>query len=473
MTSSKAEGPGESETKKILDYQNQLSTWSLLLRGGENINSVETLYSAFWSVIKIFQAVLADLKVGNALNGNTIKKFLDLTLVSTKEIKYRNFSTISNGPFNVLAKPVQNLLLALIELNTLQSQKEDSLTKEMSKYYLCSAKQGAKCIYSQLDNILKEKFELKAKGKRLHSVSTRQILGEKIAKYCLESAQVVEKCYTLGIPKPLEKDNQDNQEDENQSLKKSIDHLVFCRNTLSIPKQSNHIPKMEIVYDPSLETSVQIRLNKHKLDDLMHQAASEKSQGMIDKLKMLEIARTEMDAQLKHAHLQVNPNIDTEPIETEVQQNPHVSHEDVKQLVQDTIERGELLQIESQRLKSIIDAQMDENLENQLDVYNKQTTECIGNALEGLKSILIKGLNQHKLLVEDTKKTQRVITSSLSNYFLGNTKDLGNFNICLKYIEEANSNRKRERDMYTFYEHKKELHSIIKALKERVSLGIL
>ena len=502
MSQAIQEDDGIELAQSEFDTSNKLSMWSLLLRGGENINSVETLYSAYWTLIKIFQSVVGDLSISkNVLNGKAINKFLSLTLPSTKKLKLKNFESTLNSQFLSLSKSVQNLLRALIDLNTRQSQKEDSITKEISKVYWGAAKEGARCIYSQIDALLKMKLDLQNRGRRLHAISSRKILGEKYANFLVLSSQILQECYEVGLQEPpgtpassasdseaLESDSDDSK------LQKIISLLFKYRSMIAISKEKTRalaaagkppVLKNSLYYDKSLDESIKLRLHSHVLNDLYEKESRnpETSDSMINKLKMLGIARVELNAKLAHAEIAKSVPAVAVAVgdENAYSKEGHAAEVlnanalgTVERGISEAIECGQLIQIESSRMKSIIAKQQCDELAVQSTIYAKECSDCIREAMEKLKQILSGGLSEHALISAETRKTQKVISDALSEHFKETSalqnSELPNFHTCLKFIEEAGRNRRLERDMFTFSEHKAELHKLVLELKKRLEL---
>jgi len=449
------------EAQEVLDYAGELSKYSLLLRGGENINSVETLYSAYWSLLQIFQAVLGDLKLGpEVLKGEAVSKFLALTKSNTKKIKARPVKPSTQSNFSALPLRVQNLLRALIDLNSLQSQKESSITTSMSNFYYTAAAEASRCIINEIETLKKVQEQLHVRGDKLFTESIHKLLGNREKELEEETTLLLRVCKEKGLG--------------------SVENLVALKalvERLTLPKLNELPSKLnKIEYDENTESALNLRLASHTLHSNLQkqQLDTTSANELASIIKISKVIKQEMDAKLGHSEI-LQSQREKKHEETQLpthQEDPHLKI--ILDKITSVLDQKHALEIESIKIRNTIDNQMDSEYKQRSEESRNFAKDTITEFLRKLKLLLAEALEEHKKISKESATTQKLIAAELKQIFDESFKLYKNHQLkdlvmsCVEEIEEASKNGRMERDMLNFSEHKQELHQLLQELKIRL-----
>jgi hypothetical protein len=129
------------------------------LNGGK----IESLYNTFWSILYSAKDACVDpLNLATKLaNSAEVRRFLKLTDDMSIVPSYSAASNMQ-AAFRTLSPQIQNLLMAVGEINMKISQHEEGLSETLSAEYSKAAKAGSVCIThicKQIENIQGRKNE--------------------------------------------------------------------------------------------------------------------------------------------------------------------------------------------------------------------------------------------------------------------------------------------------------------------------
>jgi hypothetical protein len=458
----------DDESKNVLDFAGELSKYSLLLRGGENINSVETLYSAYWSLLLIFQAVLGDPKLApTVLKGEALHKFLALTK-STRKPKKPVKTQLSHSCFTTLPPRVQNLLKALIHLNTLQSQKESSITLSMSKFYYSAAAQASRCIIQEIEALKNAQEQLKNRGSHLYTEAVTKLLGDKFAYFSLQTSAFFHECYERGLSIP--------NISHSAGIEEIIKYLVEIKSQLERLSSSytrTELPDAigKIEYDVNTESALNLRLASHALHSTLEkqQDSISDARELASNLKIGKVIKQEMGAKLGHVEsLQSEYEHSVTPLTSSIN-SVDSNYPALLKKITSLVDEGHALLIETDKIRDTVDRQMDKEFKQRSEASKLHCFSSTAELLKKLRLLLEHSLLEHKRISSESAHTQKIIAAELKQTFEESSKYVSNEMknsalICIAEIEEAAKNGRMERDMMNFGEHKQELNP--KMLKE-------
>lgn len=469
---------GEPTPEDQLDEARDIEEKDVVANAAETLEGgrVDSLYSAYWSLLTASKDACAD--PGNnahkVARGEAMRKFLDVTSIQTPTPKSTP-SANSAAAFRSLNPQIQNLVMAVGEINKKISHHEEVLSEEMSAEYVKCARAAAACVLhicNQVRNIQGRKNE-RVNGLWRNAVI--DLLGTKYADFVKTStnalqtwSETAKKVSRLALDHPwiaafeAIRTSTDLSTPETISLalagsRRQIDYVIEGLSAI----QDETAIKSDV---KALDDRIGFRLQKHEIS---RQRFAEMSKAhaspeqLADALKYLHLADSEIQTSLEameNPPVIVKIPVDNRSVET-------LLAECKAQLpaLNLLIDMGHMLQSESSRIKSSINSQVVAEL--RMDVQSAMTaaSACLKTCQEQQRRIYASSLEKQTNVVRDLRQAERTLASEITHFQKGDGTSL---EVCAKALAQTTRDRRYAMDVALLNEHKTMLHSLADAVRK-------
>lgn len=442
------------------------------LEGGR----VDSLYSAYWSLLTAAKDACAD--PGNnahkVAKGEAMRKFLEVTALYTEPPKSIS-SANSAAAFRSLNPQIQNLVMAVGEINKKISHHEEVLSEEMSGEYVKSARAAAACVLhicNQVRNIQGRKNE---RVNALWRNSVIDLLGHKYADFVKTStnalqtwSETAKKISRLALEHPwisafeAIRTSTDLSTPETISLalagsRRQIEYVIEGLSAVHDEKAVQSDIK-------GLDERIGFRLQKHEISRQRYAEMSKahaSAEQLAEALKYLHLADSEIQTSLEameNPPVIVKVPVDNRAVETLLAE----CRAQLPSLVL-LIDMGHMLQSESTRLKSAISGQVVAELRMDVQSAMMAASACLKTCQDQQKRIYVSSLEKQSFVVRDLRAAERTLASEITHFLKGDGTSL---EVCAKALAQTTRDRRNAMDVALLNEHKKMLHSLADAVRK-------
>jgi hypothetical protein len=465
------EGTEHVKEAAVLDEAEKLAIESSIhiLSGG----SIENMYTTFWALLYEAKEACVDpsQKAAKLANGHTMRNFLTSTEHATK---VPSFASSGNVPaaFRALSPQIRNLLMAVGEINMKISHQEEVLSENLSNEHSKAARAGAACIThvcKQIENIQGKKND---KVNTLYRTAISDLLGAKYAAFTVSATNALQRwsetatqVSQLALEHPwilaFESIRQGADIATPEGLMASL--MGARRQAEYVLDGLQSITKSETAVADTkvLDEKIGLRLQKH---DISKQRYSEMSNRdpieLAEALRYLHLADSEIETSLNATESTASVvKVPADLTRVNTLRTECIAQIPVLTQISDA---GHILQAEATRLKSIMTNQVVGEL--RLDVQSAIAAAgiCLETCKTELKKTYERSLSQQESVVAELRKAERILAVEISAYSKG---DGTNLELCAKAMAQATRDRRQVRDVHTFNQHKKILHSLMLGVK--------
>ena len=442
------------------------------LEGGR----VDSLYNAYWSLMTAAKDACAD--PGNnahkVAKGEAMRKFLEVTAVQT-ELPKSSASTNSAAAFRSLNPQIQNLVMAVGEINKKISHHEEVLSEQMSAEYVKTARAAAACVLhtcNQVRNIQGRKNE---RVMALWRNAVIDLLGTKYADFVKTATNALQawsdtakKISRLALDHPwiaafeAIRTSTDLSTPETIALalagsRRQIEYVIEGLSAIHDEKDVKSDIK-------GLDERIGFRLQKHEISRQRYAEMSKahaSPEELAEALKYLHLADSEIQTSLEA--MENPPVIVKIPVDNSVVQSLLAECRAQLPSLVLLIDVGHILQSESSRLKSAINGQVVTEL--RLDVQSALTAAsiCLKTCQEQQKKVYVASLEKQTFVVRDLRAAERTLASEITHFIKGDGTAL---EVCAKALAQTTRDRRHAMDVTLLNEHKTLLHSLADAVRK-------
>lgn len=426
-----------------------------------NLNS---LYAEFWPLLNATLDALRDKSSANkVLQGAPLANFLRIT-APTKPYGSELSTSNAAAAFRTLPLAVQNLLMAITDLNLKLSHSEDAINAALSEIYLRAATEGERCVAQDIASLEGFSEAVNARTTSLHTAAVQQVLGERFATFSTRALQALHEwgalSAQLGVAGLVSHDL--------STIEGLLSALSDARRSLAAARHDLAQPRFEVPENSpqaQLDARFALRMQRHQID-------AERSAKMAEH-RNNPLALSQALGQLRLADEEIGAHLaalaEESPMKhsAQVQSAEHVLVElDARsRAIQSLVDQAHVLAVESSRLLEGIRAQVTREVAQDLESARAHAVACVAAASARLAEQREDALRKQEALVLHAREAEKTLAGELTLLSRSLRVDAGVLDACASAIAEASRSRRRARDLETLALHKAELHKIGRGLR--------
>lgn len=436
------------------------------LKGGYDTKTLDSLYIAFWAIIRGAQNTIRKPDTAKLLSESKILN----DLIKSSSTAPAQVQSIPNINFSKLSPTLKNLIMAVGDANIKLTRSEENITNELSLIYSQTAKNATQLFTSHIDKVLVYENSFKERLIRLHFASTQRVLGEEFGLFQIralqalnEWTQIASRFGVKGLP------NQDLT-----SIPKVLESLQEAKRLLEAATFNKTLPTVNVTStdDSREDARLNLRMEIHKNNEIRSKAAQEfftKRSDPVALAKTLQILKAGDEEAKAALSLLSNHEIPQQTIVPFTMDTVLIN--DAKKLSEtfmNLIDSAHILNIRTIKLKDEIKEQLQkENTEN-LRAMHDAAMKDIDAAQGRLAMERSKALSRHNSAVEEMKESVKTILAEISTYsnseYSSKEQSL-TVELCLKSIENAVFVNKSQRDEKELLLQKVIISDLMKQIK--------
>jgi predicted HTH domain antitoxin len=413
-------------------------------------SKLDNLYDAFWGLIVLFQDAVRKKTIDNLLKGQAVDRFL----LVTKDVPLRNIPKTkpSNVGFLSLPRVVQNLLMAVAEINMKLTNAEDEITLSLSQLYEQAAISATQCILNQMKSVQNFNSELRNRIVKLHNESEKQLMPQ-LKEFRLRTNHLLQNIEKLCV-------FEWNQDMSVRSLLISMNSAKRALQSLEAERKLPKIKPNPIISD-DLDARITFRLEKNEIyKQQVHVTEMIKDPMELAKsLEILNIADLEATANLGGLEKIAATKIE--------QEEEPVFVADIEEFLAEllpNIDLGHVYLAETDRILSKISIEIEKEARDDLNHIHSISANTIQNIQHILKESREKCIADYESKIKATRDAEQVLFSEMVRH-ASNAPSLAS---CKRDINESTKQHKLARDLETLNIHKQILHKLANDLVKGV-----
>jgi len=458
---------------------------------------INNLYAAYWSLLFASKDALRDpLALAKRLaSGSAVTHFLQLTSTHRKTPITSTASTSALQAFKTLPPGVQNLLMAVGDVNLKISATEDALSDALSAAYASAARAGAHCVLLAAQQVQTVAARRSARVELLYTRAAQELMGGKYALFSTRATHALQQWADASVHVSLAADASQHPwllafKALHQAAAVKLDlitpdglHAALLLAKRQVDYAVDGLPSAiaaTSVVEPQQQTDIgarlALRMQKHELSKLRMQElahAHASPMELAHTLRTLHVAESELQSSIDALDTVAAPALPAAQLSVAGRLDELLRQSRRMQgVLAALVEQAHILQAESTQLRAVLQAQVVHETQQEIELSIQASGACLEAAKRVLSEEHASALSRHAATVTELRTAERTLAGELVSMTRASRGDGMVLEACGKALAESARARREQRDAAALSKHKAELHRLVADVKSAlVALG--